>query len=151
MAIPLLGLIPKIVKTAAGILGVDSVKDVVDALQNNKLTPEQRVALETATLDYQKEMRAFDLEELKTAVSESVAMISSPDKYVSRARPTMLYVGSGVAAFIAFVMGVVIFKHTPVEWGAVGALTSLLTALFGAGGYYIGQRTKEKMNGGGGE
>lgn len=151
MGIPLLGLIPKIIKTAAGILGVDSVKDVVDAISNNKLTPEQRQALELATLEYQKEMRAFDIEELKASLSESIAMIQSPDKYTSRARPTMLYAATFVTVLLCLSIGVAILNSIHVDLGIAGVVSSMLLPLWGAAGWYVHNRTKEKMNGNGSE
>src|SRR3954468_23146488 len=100
MGIPIISWIPKIIKVAASIIGVDSVKDVVDAIENDKLTPDQRVALDTAAKQYALEQRGFDLEEIKQAVTESVAMINSSDKYVSRARPTMLYAATAITVFL---------------------------------------------------
>lgn len=149
MGIQIIGWIPKIIKVAASVLGVDSVKDVVDALENNKLTPDQRVALDAATKQYALEMRGFDLEEVKSTMTQAIAELQSPDKYVSRARPTILYVASGISIFLAVVLGIVIIKHTTIEWGAVGAMSSLLGTLFGVSGYYVGKRTAEKLNGNG--
>jgi hypothetical protein len=138
MAIPLLGLIPKIIKTAANILGVDSVKDVVDAIEGSKLTPEQRVALETAAQQYSVEIRQLDIEELKTVLTESIAEIQSPDKFVSRARPTGLYIFYGVSSAIAIGMlfGV---KIDPT------AVLTILGPLAGVGGTYVYKRTQEKL------
>lgn len=142
MGIPLLGLIPKIIKTAASILGVDSVKDVIDAIEGHKLTPEQQLALETATLEYQKDMRALDIEELKALLSEPLAMLASSDKFVSRARPTGLYIFYAVSSAIAIGMlfGV---KIDPT------AVLTILGPLAGVGGTYVYKRTQEKMNGNG--
>lgn len=144
MAIPLLGLIPKIVKTAGSILGVDSVKDVVDALQNNKLTPEQRVALDAAAKEFANEQRQLDLEELRTMMSENLAMIQSEDKFVKRARPFGLYTFyvCTVALVVATVFGA---KVDPT------AILTILAPLAGVGGTYVYRRSTEKLNGGGSE
>lgn len=149
MGFPLISVLGKLVKIAGNVLGVDSVKDVVDAFENNKLTPEQKAALEAGLREHEEAMEQFSLERMKLAVQESVALIQSPDKFVSRARPTMLYAATVVVMFLAVCIGIVLVKHTPIDWGVVGAMTSLLAPLFGAGGYYIGQRTKEKLNGNG--
>jgi len=149
MGIPLLGLIPKIIKTAAGILGIDSVKDVVDAISNNKLTPEQRQALELATLDYQKEMKELDIEELKQSLTESIAMINSSDKYTSRARPTMLYAATGVTVVLCLAIGIAVLRSIHVDLGIAGVISSMLLPLWGAAGWYVHSRTKEKLNGNG--
>lgn len=144
MGIPLISLIPKVFKAAAGILGIDSVKDVVDAINNNKLTPEQRVELEQAVQEHTKEMRQLDITELKEVMSETSLMIQSTDKYVARARPTGLYtayvISLGLAAALVF----------GVQIDATAILT-LCAPMYGAQGYYMHLRTKEKMNGGNGD
>lgn len=139
MSIPILGPVLKIIKAAAGILGVDSVKDVFDAISKDKLTPEQRVALETAVLEQQKEMRQLDIEELKQVMSETSLMIQSEDNYVKRARPTGLY----VAYACSIAMTIALLTGTTID--AVAILT-LMGPLYGAQGYYMHLRTKEKMN-----
>lgn len=140
----LLKLIPNLLKAAAGILGVDSVKDVVDAISNNKLTPEQRVALDAAMKEHELAMKQVGLDELKTVLSETQLMLASQDKYVSRARPTGLYIAytCSIAMTIALVTG------TSVD---AAAILTLMAPLYGAQGYYMHLRTKEKMNGGNGD
>lgn len=145
MGIPLLGLVPKILKAASSILGIDSVKDVVDAISNNKLTPEQRMALEQAMREHEKEMRALDVEEMKTFVLESVAMIQSTDKFTSRARPTGLYLAYILTGFVVVVKALV---DTTLD---VGAALMLVAPFWGAGVQYQYLRSKEKMNGGNGD
>lgn len=142
--IPLLGILPKIIKAAGSILGVDSVKDVVDAIEGNKLTPEQKVALDTATKQFEVEMRQIDTEQMKQFVAESVAEIQSSDKYVSRARPTGLYLAYALSAFVVIGM----LTHLPIDRALVA---EVIVPMYGAGGYYMYLRTKEKMNGNGGE
>lgn len=137
MGFPIINIASKIIKAAAGVLGVDSVKDVVDAIQGNKLTPEQRLAIESAADEHEKEMTEL-------ALSETNLMIQSEDKYVSRARPTGLYVAyvSSIAMVIALISG------THID---AAAILTLMGPLYGAQGYYMHLRTKEKMNGGNGD
>lgn len=142
MGFPLISLIPKIVKTAANILGVDSIKDVVDTFEQNRLTPEQRVALDAADKQFALDMRQADIDELKTFMSESLAEIQSSDKYVSRARPTGLYIFYAVSAAIAIGMLFGI-KIDPT------AVLTILGPLAGVGGTYVYKRTQEKLGGNG--
>jgi len=144
MGFPIISIASKVIKAAAGVLGIDSVKDVVDAIQNNKLTPEQRIAIETATQEHQKEMRALDIEELKQVMSETSLMIQSDDKFVKRARPTGLYVA--YACSIAMTIALISGTHVDAT-----AILTLMAPLYGAQSLYIYKRTQEKMNGGGGE
>ena len=144
MGIPLLSLIPKILKVAGSILGVDSIQGVVDAIEGNKLTPEQKLALETAVQEHEKEMRALDIDELKQVMSETSLMIQSQDKFVSRARPTGLYVA--YACSIAMVVTLMTGTHID-----AAAILTLMGPLYGAQGYYMHLRTKEKLNGGNGD
>lgn len=139
MNFPLLGPIGKIIKIAGSILGVDSVKDVVDAISNNKLTPEQKLQLEQAVLEHESEMRQFQIEELKTVMSESLAMIQSQDKFTSRARPALLYLAGLIttALAVAKIFGVEV--NSDVIW--------LIGPMWGQAGWYTWNRTKEKMNG----
>lgn len=146
MGIPLISLIPKVVKVAASILGVDSVKDVVDALQNNKLTPEQRLALDAAEKQFEVEMRQADTEQMKQFVAEAVAEITSSDKFVSRARPAGLY----LAYFFTGIVVVAAVFGT-LEKELIQSVLLLLAPFWGSGGYYMHLRTKEKMNGGNGD
>lgn len=142
MGIPLLGLIPKIIKAAAGILGVDSVKDVVDAIEGNKLTTDQRVALDAAAKQYEVEMRQIDTEQMKQFVSEAVAEITSPDKYTSRARPTGLYMAYALSLLVAIAM----IAKIPIDRALIA---EIILPMYSAAGYYMFLRTKEKMNGNG--
>jgi hypothetical protein len=80
---------------------------------------------------------------MKEFVSEAIAEIGSNDKYVSRARPTGLYIAYTVT--LAITAGLLLQVKMD-----LGPVISLLTPLFGAGGYYMFLRTKEKMNGGNG-
>lgn len=151
MAFPLLTLIPGLLRTVAKFAGGDILGKAADTLENLAIPPEKQAEMALALQKHEEAMEGFNLERMKQAVAESVAMIQSPSKYVSWARPTMLYAATAITTFLAVCLGVVMLKHTPIDWGMVGAITSLTGPLFGAAGYYIGQRTKEKMNGGGGE
>ena len=147
MGIPIISLLPKLLKAVASITGLDKLADAGNLLETAQIPPEKQAELELATLEFKKEMRGFDLEEVKQMVNESVAMITSPDKYTSRARPTMLYAATAITSFLVIVVGVTIFKAVHIDLGAIGAIVSLMTPLWGAGGFYIYKRTQEKLNG----
>lgn len=134
MGIPLISLIPKIVKTAGKVLGIDSLGDIVDALDKNRMTPEQRIAVEAALREHEKEM-------LEVVLSETNLMIQSEDKYVKRARPTGLYVAYAISIGLsaALIFGVKV---------DAASILTICAPLYGAQGYYMHLRTKEKMNGG---
>jgi len=134
----------KVVKTAAGLLGVTSVKDLTAAIEGGKLTPEQRVALDAAAKQFEIENRQIDLEQMKQFVSEAVAEINSGDKYVSRARPTGLYLAYVLSGLVVVGM---LFKIA-IDRALVA---EIMLPMYGAGGYYMYLRTKEKMNGNGSE
>lgn len=141
MGISLLKVLPGVLKAAAKVLGLDIGK-AVEAIVGEQLTPEQQSALNLAMLDHEIAMKQIGLDELKTVLSETQLMLSSEDKYVSRARPTGLYIAyaCSVAMTIALVTG------TAVD---AAAILTLMAPLYGAQGYYMHLRTREKMNGNG--
>lgn len=137
----LLSILPGALKAIGGLLGIgDKVKAVTDAIEGAAGTPELRAQLQTALQSHEEEMKRLSIEELKAVMSESIAMVQSPDKYVSRARPTGLYIFYGVSAAIAIGMlfGV---KIDPT------AILTILGPLAGVGGAYVYNRTREKLNG----
>lgn len=140
MAFPLLGLLPTILKTIGRVTGLGVLNDASDALSKAQLTPEQQATLQSELMRHEAAMKQLSIDEMKTAMSESIAMISSSDRYVSRARPTGLYIFYGVSSAIAVGMlfGV---KVDPT------AILTLLAPLAGVSGTYVYQRTKEKLNG----
>lgn len=139
----LLSILPGVLKTAAKLLGVD-IEGAAKAIVGETLTPEQQVIVEQGLRAHEEEMKRLSIEELKAAMSEGMAMIASPDKYVSRARPTGLYIFYGVSAAIAVGMlfGV---KIDPT------AVLTILGPLAGVGGTYVYNRTREKLKGNGNE
>lgn len=145
MPFPLLGLLPSILRSVAKVTGISVVGDAADAITKAQLTPEQQAELQDQLLRHEQAMKALGLEELKTAVSESVAMIGSGDKFVSRARPSMLYAATGITILLCFAVFYAIVSSVKLDLGVFAAITSLLVPLWGASGYYIGQRTKEKL------
>lgn len=152
MPFPLLALVPDLLKTVAKFVGGDDssiLGKAAAALENIAIPPEKQAEMQLALQKHEEAMESLSVEKMKAAVQESVAMIASPSKYVAWARPTMLYAATTITVYLAAVLGYVMLKHTPIDWGAVGAITSLTGPLFGAAGYYIGQRTKEKLNGNG--
>src|SRR6266480_1088108 len=108
MAFPLLGLLPSILRTVASITGLAPVKEAAEALANAQLSPEKQEELQEALLRHEQAMKALSNDELKTVVSESLALIASPDKFTSRARPFGLYTfyAASLAAVLAVVFGV---------------------------------------------
>jgi len=138
MALPLLSLLPGALKAIAKVTGLGVAEKAADALAGLQETPELRAAL----LEHEQKMKALGIEEMKTAMSESLAMIGSDDKFVKRARPTGLYIFYAVSAAIAIGMlfGVQIDPT---------AVLTILAPLAGVGGTYVYRRTTEKLNGGG--
>src|SRR5216117_831209 len=79
IGVNLFSLLPSILKAVGSVLGIGVVKDAGAALAAAQISPEQQVALQEALLVHEKEMAQINLDELKTAISESVAMIQSDD------------------------------------------------------------------------
>ena len=138
MPFPLLRLLPGILKTVASVTGLDIVKQAADAIGGAALSPEQEATLQAQLQRHEEAMKALSIDEMKTAMSESLAMISSSDKYVSRARPTGLYIFYAVAASIAVakIFGSAIDPT---------AILTILAPLAGVGGAYVFKRTEEKL------
>ncbi len=138
----LAGLLPTILKTVGKITGINLISDAGDALDKAQLTPEQKVALNTALAEHEEKMAQVDLETLKTVMSESLAEIESPDKFVARARPTGLYVAyvGTLGIIVATIFGVKIDS---------GALITLLAPMWGQAAWYTQKRTQEKVAGNG--
>src|SRR5437879_2376229 len=124
MAFPLLGLIPGILRTIASITGIAPANVAADAIQNAQIPPEKLAELQEALQRHELAMKALSVDELKTAVSESVAMLQSDDKFTKRARPSALYAATLITAALAAAM---IFKvHLD-----TGALTAIMLPLWG--------------------
>lgn len=140
MPFPLLTLIPGLLRTVAKFAGLDSggiLSKAAETLENISIPPEKQAEMEQALQKHEEAMAALSIEEMKTAQAESIAMVQSEDKYVSRARPTGLYIFYGVSAAIAIAMlfGVKIDST---------AILTILGPLAGVGGTYVYQRTQEK-------
>ena len=137
-------IIPGVLKAIGKITGLDIVNKAADALSTAQLTPEQQADLQKALIAETVQLRQLDIDELKTVMSESIAEIQSADKYVSRARPTGLYLFylATFAITIALVLGVKVDST---------AILATLGPLGGVGGTYVFRRTTEKLNGGGAE
>lgn len=137
-----LSLIPDALKAIGKITGLNIASDAADAITKLTLSPEQQAQLQQALFTHEQAMAQINLDQFKTAMSEAVAEIQSPDKYVSRARPTGLYIFYIVSGAIAvgMLLGV---KIDPT------AVLTILGPLAGVGGTYVYQRTQEKINGNG--
>lgn len=138
----LLGFLPGIIRTVGSVLNIGFLKDGADALEKAQLTPEQQASMQSALQTYELQMKQLGLEEFKTVMSESLAEITSPDRYVARARPTGLYIAYlGTAALVAAnIAGVKI---------DTGAMVTLLTPMWSQAAWYTYNRTKEKLANGG--
>lgn len=134
----LLSLLPAVLKTLGKVTGLNVFGEASAAVSTLTLPPEKQAELQEALLTHEATMKQLSIDEMRTAMSESLAMIASPDKYVSRARPTGLYIFYGVSAVIAIGMlaGV---KIDPT------AVLTILAPLAGVGGTYVYQRTQEKI------
>ena len=95
----LLTLLPGALKAIGGLLGIGpKVQEVISAIEGASGSPELRAQLQAALFSHEAEMKRLSIEEMRTAMSEGLAMIASPDRYVSRARPTGLYIFYAVSA-----------------------------------------------------
>lgn len=144
MGIPILKALPGLFKAIGKITGIDIIDKAADALLGHNLSPEQELALQQAVMEHELAVRQINIEELKTVMAESQLMIQSDDKYVKRARPTGLYIAylCSIGLTIALIAGVKVDS---------AAILTLMAPLYGASGYYMHLRTKEKMNGGSGD
>ena len=135
-----LGIAGGILKTVGGIFGIGGAVDIGEKILSGEIPPEKKVELQAALLQHEKDMKQLEIEEMRVAISESLAEIQSSDKFVSRARPFGVYAASLITAAMA---GALIFqvKIDPT------AIVTLLTPLWGSAAYYTFNRTKEKMNG----
>lgn len=137
MGLPIIG---GLIKAVGEITGLSSVKDVVDAIIGDKLTPEQKLQLNEAAKQYSIQDRQIDTEQMKLFVSEAIAEINSPSKFVSFARPLGLY--------FAYLLSILVVIGMLAHWNIDHALVAeVMLPLYGAGGYYMHLRTREKLNG----
>jgi hypothetical protein len=138
----LIGLLPGVLLTVGKVLGIGGLDSAADAITSATMSPDLKVKLELALQEHEAEMKRLGIEELKTVLSETNAMIASPDKFVARARPTGLYVAYAisVALTVSLVAGLNIDPT---------AVLTICGPLYGAQSLYIHSRTKEKLNGGG--
>jgi len=123
--------------------GFKPLQDVLHFLSGDnisKLPPEQQAAIQEALMQHEKDMRSLDIEELKAFMSESLAEIQSPDKFVSRSRPTQVYIAGGITAALAIGMLFGVKLDT-------GAIVTLLAPLWGNAMWYTKNRTDEKKLG----
>jgi len=144
----LLGLLPGILKTVGKVLGIGKLTEAAEALSTASISPEKQAELQQALLVHEKEMKQLAVDELKVVMSESLAMIQSEDKYTARARPTMLYVATGITALLCVAVGIAVLRHGSVSMDTVAAITSLMAPLWGVSGWYVHSRTKEKISNG---
>jgi hypothetical protein len=144
MAIPLLSLIPGVLKTIARVAGIDIFDKAADALKNLNLSPEKQLELQNSMQTHEAEMERLNIEAMKVAMQESLAMVASEDKFVKRARPFGLY---------SFYLASLALVAAQIAGAAIdpAAILTILAPLAGVGGTYIYKRTQEKLNGNGKE
>jgi uncharacterized membrane protein len=136
--VSLLSILPGALKAIGKVLGLDVFGKAADALGSLSLSPEQQAALQQALQAHEEEMQRLSIEELKTVLSENLAEIASPDKFVSRARPFGLYTACVITAgmAVAEIFGVKI---------DTGAIVTLIAPMWGSAAWYSYNRTQEKI------
>lgn len=131
-----------ILKGALGVIGdvtgIGILKQASAAIET--IPPEKQAEIQVALLAHEAQMKQLGIDEMKIAISESLAMINSSDKFVSRARPFGVYAASIITAGLAIAMICSIKLDT-------GAIVYLLAPLWGSAAYYTFSRTKEKTAG----
>lgn len=138
MSIPIGKIVTGVLRTAASVVGINVGGNVLEeaakVLERVQDTPEMRVALR----EHEQEMKKLANEEMQIANQEALAMIASEDKFVSRARPTGLYLFyvAAISLVIAHIFGKTI--DPTFVW-------SVLAPLAGTGGLYVWKRTQEKL------
>ena len=138
----LLGLLPGLLRTVGHILGIGAANDAATAIEGAQMTAEQRAALQVELQTHEEKMKALSIEEMKAAMAESLAMVESPDKYVSRARPTGLYIYYFASLFLTVTIALASHGHPDPT-----AILAIIGPMAGVGGVYTWAKTKEKLNG----
>lgn len=141
-ALSLLGLLPAVLRTVGKIIGRPAEADAIaGTVERADIPPEKREELAAALASYEVQLRQLDVEALKAMISETTTMVQSGDKYVSRARPTGLYVAYAIT--VALAVGLI----AGVDLDPTAILT-ILTPCWGASGYYMHLRSEDKRHGG---
>jgi hypothetical protein len=134
----LLKVLPGLLKTVGKLTGLSKVSEAGEALAGAPaLSPDKAAELEVALGAQMVELRRVEADELKAILAEHIEEVKSDDAYVRRARPTGLYVFYLVS--VAVVVGLLLkIDIDP------AAILTVIGPLAGVGGYYVGNRTKEK-------
>ncbi len=133
-----------------GLLGGDPVKGITSIIEEFHLSPEQKAQLQQAAQELEVKREeieaARDQAITELQVKAITAETGSQDKYVSRARPTFLYVmisAIGYSLIVAPVVNAFLHKGlVPME--IPGAYLELFGVSFLG---YVGARTWEKTKG----
>lgn len=141
----LLSLLPGALKIAAKFIGGSVLGDAAKVLESAQVSPEQRAAMEAELHDHEFKMRGLDADVAKAALATETAMVQSEDSYTKRARPTAVYGAVLLTGFVVSTICVMWLRKLAIDWAVVAAITSLISPMWGAVGYYFGQRTKEKL------
>ncbi|MCI0349106.1 MAG: hypothetical protein L0Z53_06735 [Acidobacteriales bacterium] len=139
----ILDILGPVIKLAGKALGLGGkAQELADALSG--APPEVRAQLARDLQEHERAMKALSIEELKTLLSEPLAMIQSEDRFVKRARPFGLYTFyvASVVLVVAQIAGATVDP---------AAILTILGPLAGVGGTYTYMRTREKLNGNGKE
>lgn len=145
-----LAFIPGALRLVSNVVGGGAKKALLDTAEvvgGLSLTPEQQAALASELHEFEGKMRGFDVDVTKAAIASETAMIQSEDKYVSRARPTAVYAAVLFTGTVVTTVEIMLLRVMHVDWSVIGSITALITPMWGAVGYYFGQRTKEKLGG----
>jgi len=154
MAFNPIGFLGEGIKIIGGVLNNDTISNIGKGLtgENNDIPPEKKAQLQTLLYDHVEKMRSLGIEEMKVkmdelrlAISEDIEMIKSPDKYVSRARPTSLYAAVVLTSFMVVVVGILMLNKISIDWSGVASVSSLILPLWGHAAWYSKLRTDEKL------
>lgn len=144
----LLGLLPGLLRTVGQVTGLPLLSQAADAIGGAPpLSPEQQAAMQSALQAHEEKLRELGIEQskvdtdaLKALLAESIAMIQSSDRFVSRARPSQLY--AFVAVNLVIVPALIFGWHPDqVQMEAIGFVE---VALGGNAAWYQKLRTEDK-------
>ena len=137
--------LPTVLKGIGKITGLNILNDAADAITGTKLTPEQAQAM--SQLDLEKLKVELDAEkaEIESASRVDVAMLTNPDKYTVRARPTSLYMATACTTFLIVIVGICLLKEIKIDWEGIGSMVALIAPMWGQGIIYTRARRDEKL------
>lgn len=132
---------------AGKVTGIGLLNDAASALKGADISPEKQAEIRDSLFHHEEVIAAIESGNLKIGADETIAMISSSDKWTSRARPTAIYAATGITVMIGVALCWCLVNKIAVDMGAIGAILSLLTPLWTNSIWYTNSRTKEKIAG----